>query len=149
MLFWHFAIVQMRRVEGVLPLNATGHKLLELLAGVIRCLGICKCACCVFWLQRAGRSRLRCCEISSLFNLLNEIGLSAKDKELDAVGRQFEPYLTAFCVCTLAAPLWCGLRCCSRTNVVVKAAANTCLLHARRIARVLQMTGATHFLVSM
>ena len=30
----------------------------------------------------------------------------AKDIELDAVGRQFELYLTAGCVCT-AAPLWC------------------------------------------
>ena len=33
----------------------------------------------------------------------------AKDVELDAVGRQFEPYLTAGC--TTAAPLWCGLGC--------------------------------------
>ena len=30
--------------------------------------------------------------------------------ELDAVGRQFEPYLTTGCVCT-AAPLWCSLGC--------------------------------------
>ena len=28
--------------------------------------------------------------------------------ELDAVGREFEPYLTTGCVCA-AAPLWCGL----------------------------------------
>ena len=30
--------------------------------------------------------------------------------ELDAVGRQFDPYLTTGCVC-MAAPLWCGLGC--------------------------------------
>ena len=40
-----------------------------------------------------------------------------KDIELDAVGRQFKPYLTAGCVCMLVAPLWCDLRCCSRTVV--------------------------------
>ena len=47
-----------------------------------------------------------------------------KDILLDAVGRQFEPYLTARCVCMLEAPLWCDLGCCSRTVVVIKAAAN-------------------------
>ena len=30
--------------------------------------------------------------------------------ELDAVGRQFEPYFTTGCVC-VAVPLWCGLGC--------------------------------------
>ena len=33
-----------------------------------------------------------------------------KDTELDAVARQFEPYLNARCVC-MAAPWWCGLGC--------------------------------------
>ena len=33
-----------------------------------------------------------------------------KDTELDAVARQFEPYLKAGCACT-GAPLWCGLGC--------------------------------------
>ena len=37
---------------------------------------------------------------------------------------QFESYLTAGCVCMLVAPLWCELGCCSRTVMVVKAAAN-------------------------
>ena len=31
--------------------------------------------------------------------------LVGKDKELDDVGRQFKPYLTAGCVCMLVAPL--------------------------------------------
>ena len=35
--------------------------------------------------------------------------------ELDAVGCQFEPYLTTGCVCT-ATPLWCGLGCRSRNS---------------------------------
>ena len=30
-----------------------------------------------------------------------------KDVELDAVVSQYEPYLTAWCVCMLVAPLWC------------------------------------------
>ena len=29
--------------------------------------------------------------------------------ELETVCRQFEPYLTAVCVCMLVAPLWCDL----------------------------------------
>ena len=33
--------------------------------------------------------------------------------ELDAASS----YLTACCICTVAAPLWCGLGCCSRTVV--------------------------------
>ena len=33
-----------------------------------------------------------------------------KDIEPDAVGRKFEPYLTAGCVGTITAPVWCGLR---------------------------------------
>ena len=44
--------------------------------------------------------------------------LQGKDIELDAVGRQFEPYLTTECVCMLVATLWCDLGCCSRTVVV-------------------------------
>ena len=49
----------------------------------------------------------------------SEVG---NDIELDAVGRQFQPYLTAGGVCT-AGPLWCGLGCCSRTVVVDNAPA--------------------------
>ena len=52
--------------------------------------------------------------------------LVGKDIELNAVGRQFWPYLTAGCVCTLEAHLWCDLGCCPRTVVVMKAAANPC-----------------------
>ena len=33
---------------------------------------------------------------------------------------QFKPYLTAVCLCMLAAPLWCGLGCCSWTVMVIK-----------------------------
>ena len=49
--------------------------------------------------------------------------------ELDAVGRQFEPYLTAGCVCMLLAPfkLWCDQGCWTvpaGTVAVIKAAAN-------------------------
>ena len=43
---------------------------------------------------------------------------------MDVVGRQFEPYLTAVCGCMLAAPLWCGLGRCSRTDVVINTTAN-------------------------
>ena len=59
----------------------------------------------------------------TLYNsgLSSLVGLDIK---LDAVGRQFEPYLDAGCVCMLLAPLWCDLGCCSRTVVVIKAAAN-------------------------
>ena len=38
-------------------------------------------------------------------------GLVGNVIELNAGGRQFEPYLTTGCVCT--APLWYGLGCCS------------------------------------
>ena len=44
----------------------------------------------------------------------------AKDIEPDAVSRKFEPYLTAGCVGTITAPLWCGLR-----VQVIKATAET------------------------
>ena len=43
--------------------------------------------------------------------------LVCKEVELDAIGRQFELYLSASCVCT-AESLWCGPGCCSRTVVV-------------------------------
>ena len=36
-----------------------------------------------------------------------------EDIELDAVGSQFKPYLTAGCVCMLVVPLWCDLGSCS------------------------------------
>ena len=45
--------------------------------------------------------------------------------ELDAVGRHFKTYVIKGCVWMLVAPLWCGLGCCSRTAVVIKAAAKT------------------------
>ena len=54
------------------------------------------------------------------------IGTSAlvgKGMELYAVGLQFEPRLTAGCVCTAAAPLLCGLGCRSQTAEIEKAAA--------------------------
>ena len=57
-----------------------------------------------------------------------------KDIELDAVGRQFEPYLAAVCVCT-AAPLWCHLGCCSRRVVVNNAEYK----HPRRRQRVIMV----------
>ena len=53
--------------------------------------------------------------------------LVGKDIELDAVGRQSDPYLTAGCVCILVLPLWRDLECCSRTVVVINAAANPCV----------------------
>ena len=37
------------------------------------------------------------------------MSLVGQEIELDSVGRQFEPYLTAGCVCMLVAPLWCDL----------------------------------------
>ena len=45
--------------------------------------------------------------------------------ELDAVGCQFKPYITARCICMLVAPLWCDLGhirlgCCSGTVMVLK-----------------------------
>ena len=46
--------------------------------------------------------------LDTLYGMSSQVG---KDIELDAVGRQFEPYLTAGCVCMLAAPLR-GLGCC-------------------------------------
>ena len=57
--------------------------------------------------------------------------LVGKDIELDAVGRQFEPYLAAGCACMLAGPVWCDLRCCFQAVVVIKAAAKTRLLGAQ------------------
>ena len=47
----------------------------------------------------------------------------------DAVGRQIAPYLTTGCAGTMAAPLWCGLGCCFRTVVVIKAMTNTCSIN--------------------
>ena len=49
-------------------------------------------------------------------------GLAGKDMDMDAVGRQFEPNLTAGCVFMLVAPssLWCDLGCCPQTVVVIK-----------------------------
>ena len=40
--------------------------------------------------------------------------------ELDAAGRYFEAFRAAGCVCTMAALLWCGLGCCSRTVVELR-----------------------------
>ena len=50
--------------------------------------------------------------------------LSSWQRHLDAFGRQFEPYLTARCVCRLVAPLWSDLGNCFRTVAVIKAAVN-------------------------
>ena len=52
-----------------------------------------------------------------------EVYPSWKKTELDGVGHQFEPYLTACCICTTAqaVPVLCGLQCCSQTLVVIKA----------------------------
>ena len=57
--------------------------------------------------------------------------LVGKDTQLDAVGRKFEPCLTAGSVCVLLAPLWCDLGSCSPTSptvVAVEAAAKRGLL---------------------
>ena len=61
---------------------------------------------------------------------LGVCGPVGKDIELDSVGRQFEPYLTARCVVILVASFWCDLGCCSRTVVVNKATANTRLYNS-------------------
>ena len=45
--------------------------------------------------------------------------------ELNAVGRQFEPYSYRRMRLHAGAPLWCDLGCCSRTVVVIKAAEKT------------------------
>ena len=56
--------------------------------------------------------------------------LVGKDTELDAIGRPFEPYLTAGClVCMLVSALWRDLGCCSRTVVVLKATVKTRFRH--------------------
>ena len=69
--------------------------------------------------------------LGSLGSLLKQIvmwsSLVGKDIELDAVGRKFEPYLTAGCVYMPVAPLWSDLGCCSQAVVVFKAAAKTSL----------------------
>ena len=36
-----------------------------------------------------------------------------QDRELEAVGCQFVPYLNTGFVCMLVVPLYCNLRCCS------------------------------------
>ena len=53
--------------------------------------------------------------------------LVSKDIELDAVGSQCKPYLTTECVCVLVALLWCDMRCCSLTVLVMKVVTKTML----------------------
>ena len=55
---------------------------------------------------------------SILYGTRNGLSVRLAKTELDAVGRQFEPYTTAGCVYTLVAPLRCVLGCCFRAIVV-------------------------------